>query len=63
MALSNAAVSDVSDVIATYTYRMGVQNGQYSLTTAIGVFSSVVSMAMLLLANWFARKYSESSIF
>ena len=63
MALSNAAVSEISDVIATYTYRMGVQNGQYSFTTAIGIFSSVVSLIMLLLANWFAKKYSESSIF
>ena len=63
MVLQNAAVADISDVIATYNYRMGVQNGQYSLTTAIGIFSSVVSMIMLLLANWFAKRYSESSIF
>ena len=60
--LQNAAVSEIADVISTYTYRMGIQNMQYSTTTAIGIFQSVINMGLLLIANWLARRYAESSI-
>lgn len=61
--LENAAVKDISDVISTYTYRVGIQNMQYSTTTAIGIFQSLINMTLLICANWLSKKFTESSIF
>ncbi|WP_227014078.1 ABC transporter permease [Paenibacillus psychroresistens] len=55
--LQNAAVSGVSEVISTYIYKIGLQQAQFSLTTAMGLFESVISFTLVLLANWLARKY------
>jgi len=57
--LQNPVVSDVSDVISTYIYRIGVQGGQFSLTTALGLFESVVAFILILSANWVARKFDQ----
>lgn len=62
MMLQNAAVNEIADVIQTYTYRMGVQQGRYSMTTAIGIFQSVVGMILILTANWTSKKFTETSI-
>jgi len=62
MMLQNAAVNDIADVIQTYTYRMGVQQGRYSVTTAIGIFQSVVGMVLILSANQLAKKLTDRSI-
>ena len=57
----------VSDTISTYVYRRGIANPggipEYSFTTAIGLFQSVVNIILLTTANFFARKYSETSLF
>ena len=62
MMLQNAAVNDIADVIQTYTYRMGVQQGRYSVTTAIGIFQSIVGMVLILTANQISKKVTDSSI-
>ena len=49
--LYTPAVYDVSDVIGTYTYRLGIQGGQYSYTTAAGLFMSVIGFIMTIIAN------------
>jgi putative aldouronate transport system permease protein len=58
---------EVSDTIATYVYRRGIANAsgipEYSFTTAIGFFQSVVNIILLTFANSMARKYSETSLF
>ncbi|WP_254450503.1 ABC transporter permease [Cohnella herbarum] len=41
----------VADVLDTYTYRIGIKNGQYSLTTAIGFFKSIIGFSLLVVAN------------
>lgn len=46
----------VGDIIETYVYRAGVLQGQYSLTTAIGIFQSVVGLILLWIFNRLARK-------
>lgn len=53
--LSNNVVRDVADVFSTYVYRQGVQKTQYSLTTAMGLFQSVVSAILLLSTNAIAK--------
>ncbi len=51
-----------SDVISTYAYRIGIESAQYSLSTAISLFNSVVNCVMLLLVNTISRKVSETSL-
>ncbi|MEG0270731.1 MAG: ABC transporter permease subunit [Clostridia bacterium] len=46
----------VADVISTYVYRKGLIETKYSLTTAIGLFQNVVSLILVLLSNWLAKR-------
>ncbi len=55
-------VYSVGDVIGTYVYREGVINSKFSYTTAVGLFSSVVGMAMLLISNRISRRYTGKGI-
>lgn len=57
--LRNAMVSQISEVISTYIYSMGIQGGQFSLTTALGLFESVVAFIFILGSNLIAKKYDQ----
>ena len=57
--MQNNTNLSVSEVISTYVYRMGLVNQNYSYSTAVGLFNSVVNCAMLLLCNTIARKVSD----
>ena len=61
-ALQNRLVMDVAEVISTYVYKIGIKGLQFSLTTAIGLFQSVVGVFFLLMANWISRKLGERGI-
>jgi putative aldouronate transport system permease protein len=61
-ALSNNLVKDVSNVIATFVYTNGIKGMQWSLTTAVGLFQSVVCVIFLLVANWLAEHFGERGI-
>lgn len=52
-----------SDIISTYVYRMGLASMQYSFSTAVGIFQSVVSLILLLIVNKISDKFSETSLF
>ena len=54
---------EVADVISTYVYRAGITNAQFSLSTAVGLFNSVINLVLLLLVNWISAKVSEISLF
>ena len=54
---------DVADVFSTYTYRMGLENQKYSLSTAVGLFNTVVNVCFLLLTNFVSRKTMQSGLF
>ncbi|SDT16721.1 carbohydrate ABC transporter membrane protein 1, CUT1 family [Paenibacillaceae bacterium GAS479] len=51
---------DVSDVLDTYVYRMGIQSQRFSYATAVGLFKAVISIALLTLANALARRSGNS---
>lgn len=53
---------EASDVISTFVYTTGILKGEYSYTSAIGLFNSVINLVLLLLVNRFARKTSETSL-
>jgi len=61
--MMNGAVSSVADVFDTYVYRVGILQGQFSYTTAVGIFKSVVGLILVLGANKLAKKYGEEGIF
>jgi putative aldouronate transport system permease protein len=57
--LQTPMVSDVADVISTYIYNVGLKHAQFSLTTALGLFESLVGLFLVLCANRLARKYDQ----
>ncbi len=61
-ALQNNAVLRQAEVISTFVYKNGIKGLQFSLTTAVGLFQSIVNVIFLLLANWFSRKMGERGI-
>ncbi|MBN1697243.1 MAG: sugar ABC transporter permease [Spirochaetales bacterium] len=61
-ALGNALVKDVSNVIATFVYTYGIRGLQFSLTTAVGMFQSVVCVIFLFIANGLAKRIGEQGI-
>ena len=61
--LQNDLNMSASDIISTYVYRVGLNSMQYSYSTAIGIFQSVVSLILLMLVNRISDKVSETSLF
>lgn len=57
------ATFETADVFSTYTYRMGLQNQKYSLSTAVGLFNTMVNIVFLLFTNWLSNKTTESGLF
>lgn len=60
--MQNPLNLDISQVISTYVYDLGIVNGQYSYSSAIGLFNNVVNIILLLIVNWIAKKVSSISI-
>lgn len=54
---------ETSDVIGTYVYRLGLVQADYSMGTAVDLFNSVINIILLLLANWFSRRLTDSTLF
>jgi putative aldouronate transport system permease protein len=52
----------VSDVISTYSYRIGIESAQYEMATAIGLFNSVINMVLLVLVNAASRRLGDTSL-
>lgn len=53
---------ETADIISSYVYRRGLQNADYSFGTAVSIFNSVVNLVILVSANAFSRKVSETSL-
>jgi len=61
--MQNSAVSQVSDVFETYVYRVGVQNGRFSYSTAVGVFKSAIGLILVIVTNNIAKKCGEEGVY
>lgn len=61
-ALSNPLVNSVSNVISIFVYRYGIRGLQFSLTTAVGLFQSVICVIFLVAANALAKRFGERGI-
>ena len=60
--LQNAANLASSEVLSTYTYKMGIINGEYSFSAAVGLFNNVINFIVLFFVNKLAQKTNESSL-
>lgn len=60
--LYNPAVYSVGDVMSTYMYRRGLENMEYSMATAVGLFKNVISFGIVLAANRIAKSINEYGI-
>lgn len=61
--LYSPSVYETGDIIDTYVYRLGIQQAQYSVATAVGLFKSVVSTIMVVLSAVLANKVAGYRIF
>lgn len=61
-ALMNKLVTDVSNVISIFVYNYGIRGLQFSLSTAVGIFQSVVGVIFLFGANALAKKFGDRGI-
>ena len=53
---------ETGDVIGTFIYRRGLQGGDFSYSTAVGLFQTVINFLLLIFANWFSNKTTETSL-
>lgn len=53
----------VGDILSTYVYRVGIEEGRISYTTAIGFFNSLVGFVLLIGANALSKRFGENNIF
>lgn len=61
--MSNSLNRSVADVFDTYVYFVGITQGAYSYSTAVGVFKSIVGIILVLGANKLAKKVGQEGIF
>jgi putative aldouronate transport system permease protein len=60
--IGNITVREFSDVLSTFVYRMGLQNGDYSIATAVGLFQAVVGLIFILTSNYISKKTTGHGI-
>lgn len=61
-ALQNDLNLEVSEIISTYVYKLGILERDQSFSTAIGLFNSAVNAVLLLSVNWITGRISENSL-
>jgi putative aldouronate transport system permease protein len=59
----NALNRTVGEVFDTYVYTTGILGGQFSYTAAVGFFKSLVSLILVIGANWLSKKFGEEGIY
>ena len=60
--MQNPLNLETSEIISTFVYKMGLNYRQYSYSTAIGLFNSVINMILLVSVNTIAGRLSETSL-
>ncbi|MDO4838692.1 MAG: ABC transporter permease subunit [Clostridia bacterium] len=58
--LYNNAVMDAADILDTYVYRLGINNMQFSYSSAVNLFQNVIGLALVTVANLLVKKLSDS---
>lgn len=60
--MTNSLNRDVAEVFDTYVYRMGVQGGKYSYTTAVGMFKSVIGLVLVVVSDRISKRFGGDGI-
>ncbi len=60
--IGNTAVREYSDVLSTFVYRIGLEAGQYTLATVVGLFQAVVGLVFILGSNYISKKVTGDGI-
>ncbi len=60
--MGNTLVKDVSEVISTYVYSVGLQSARFDFATAVGLFQSVIGVILILMVNAMAKKFGEEGV-
>ncbi|WP_336780248.1 sugar ABC transporter permease [Paenibacillus illinoisensis] len=59
----NAMNREVGEVFDTYVYSVGISQGQYSFSTAVGLFKSLIGLVLVVVANHLAKRFGEEGIY
>lgn len=60
--LYNPLIYEKADILSTYTYRLGIENPDYGLSTAVSLVNSLIGFLLVILANRLSKKFTESGI-
>lgn len=60
--MQNPQNMQLAETIATYVYKQGIQQANFSYSTAVGLFNSVINLGMLVTVNYIARRFGENSL-
>lgn len=60
--MQNSINTPVSEVISTYVYKLGLVNFNYSFSTAVGLFNSLINLVVLLIVNAASKRFSNVSV-
>jgi len=60
--LYNSSIYETADVISSYVYRKGLIEFDWSFSAAVGLFNSVINLALLVLANYLSRRVNQNSL-
>lgn len=60
--MQNPLNASASEVISTYVYKVGLIGANYSFSTVVGLFNSVINMLLLVSVNFIAKRWSETSL-
>jgi putative aldouronate transport system permease protein len=63
-AMLNSLTRETGEIIGTYVYRLGLgsASGDYGLSTAVGLFNGIISLLLILGANYFSKKKTGSGV-
>lgn len=60
--MQNNVNLSASEIISTFIYKNGIQKGQFSYSTAVGLFNSVINFALLVSANFVSKKTTDTGL-
>ena len=60
--LYNPSTYDTADVISSYVYRVGLQEFNYSFSSAVGLFNSAINFTLVIGSNWLSRRMNKTSL-
>ncbi|MDQ8737275.1 sugar ABC transporter permease [Paenibacillus sp. LHD-38] len=61
--LLNSMNREVAEIFDTYVYTAGLKQGEYSYSTAVGFFKSIVGLILVMGANWLSKKAGEEGVY